>query len=49
MPAEEKPKRPWEEIAEEVTNEKDSNKLVQLTRELCDALEQYENDKRRPD
>jgi hypothetical protein len=33
-----KPSRPWQEIADEVTKEKDPNRTLELIEELNDAL-----------
>ena len=34
-----KPERPWRDIAEQVTKEKDNGRLLELTKELGEALE----------
>jgi hypothetical protein len=39
MPKEEKPPRPWREIAEELMKEQDSNKATTLVAELNRAIE----------
>ncbi|HZQ67570.1 MAG TPA: hypothetical protein VFA68_03535 [Terriglobales bacterium] len=42
--------RSWQEIAEEAYREKDPNKLLQLTRELTEALERRDKSMgRKPD
>jgi len=38
--------RPWREIAKEVCHEQDSEKFVELTCELCDALNEQVSSER---
>ena len=42
-----KPGRPWREIAEEVSTERDSDKVAELSQELIQALDK-ENKQSRP-
>ena len=44
-----KPERPWREIAEEVSQEHDSDKVAALTQQLIDALKHAKRSERMPE
>jgi hypothetical protein len=47
MEQEEKPSRPWREIAEEASTEKNSKRLNELAKQLVAALEDEEAQKKK--
>lgn len=46
MTSDEKPKRDWHDLAEQLTKATDTEKIVELSRELIEALDKAREDKR---